>query len=76
MVERVIAAIRGRISPILGNIDDIPGVGKMRKMALLKSFGDLAKIKSATVEAISKVEGIGAKQGRIIYDFLNKRGQP
>jgi excinuclease ABC subunit C len=55
-------------------LDDIPGVGKKRKMTLLNSFGDLAKIKSATVEAISKVEGIGGKQGRIIYEFLHSNG--
>jgi excinuclease ABC subunit C len=57
-------------------LDDIPGVGKKRKMVLLTAFGDLEKVKSATVESISQVDGIGTKQGQIIYDFLNKRGQP
>ena len=51
-------------------LDDIPGIGKKRKKALLKAFGDLGRIKSATVDDISSVEGIGPKQGRIIYDFM------
>jgi len=51
-------------------IDDIPGIGPKRKMALLRAFGDLGGIKSATVDAIAKVEGIGSKQARVIYDSL------
>jgi len=54
-------------------LDDIPGIGKKRKMALLLAFGDLEHIKSATVDAIGSVEGIGPKQARIIYDFLRSK---
>lgn len=51
-------------------LDDIQGVGKKRKTALLTAFGDLEKIRAATVESLSRVDGIGVKQGKIIYDFL------
>lgn len=56
-------------------LDDIPGVGKKRKIALLKAFGDLEKVKSATVEGISNVEGIGSKQGRVIFEFFHTNRQ-
>ncbi|HPX55391.1 MAG TPA: excinuclease ABC subunit UvrC [Syntrophales bacterium] len=51
-------------------LDDIPGIGAKRKMALLRAFGDLGGIKSATVDAIAGVEGIGSRQARVIHDFL------
>lgn len=40
-------------------IDEIPGIGKTRRMQLLRHFGSLAALKSATVEQIAEVEGFG-----------------
>lgn len=34
-------------------LDDVPGIGPRRKKALLKSFGSVARIRSATVEEIA-----------------------
>ena len=53
-------------------LDDIPGVGKTRKTALLKAFGDVASIRAATAEAIAQVPGIGVRQGQVIFAFLNR----
>ena len=46
---------------IKSELDDIPGIGEVRKKALLRHFGSLDKIKQATVEDISKVKGMSKK---------------
>ena len=39
-------------------LDDIKGIGKVKKQALLKQFGSVEKIKQASVEELMKVKGI------------------
>ena len=53
-------------------LDNIPGVGKKRKQALLGHFQNLDAIKSASVEEISEVKGINPKLAQTIYDTLKK----
>jgi excinuclease ABC subunit C len=55
---------------IRSELDDIPGIGKVRKKALLRHFGSLEKIKQATVEDISKVKGISKKVAEGIATYL------
>ena len=43
---------KGSISSIL---DNISGIGDMRKKALIKAFGSVQKIKNASVEELSKI---------------------
>ena len=40
-------------------LDDVPGLGEVRRKALLRRFGSLRKIRAATVEEIAEVPGIG-----------------
>lgn len=42
----------------MSKLDEIEGIGEVRKMALLRKFGDLEKIKSASVEEICEIAGI------------------
>lgn len=42
----------------MSKLDEIEGIGEVRKMALLHKFGDLEKIKSASVEEICEIAGI------------------
>lgn len=42
-------------------LDDIPGVGTVKKVALLKKFGSIEKIKHASKEEIAEVKGINLK---------------
>ncbi len=42
-------------------LDDIPGIGSKRKVALLRHFGSLAAIRSASVEELQEVKGITEK---------------
>ena len=39
-------------------LDDVPGIGRKRKEALLKHFGSLEKIRAATLEELSALPGI------------------
>ncbi len=46
-------------------LDNIPGVGNKRKINLLKHFGDVSNIQSASTEDIAKVDGINSKLQKI-----------
>ena len=39
-------------------LDDIQGIGKVKKQALLKKFGSVEKVKKATLEELMEVKGI------------------
>ena len=51
-------------------LDEIPAVGKFRKKVLLTHFGDINKIKKASVEELQKVPGIGKEMAVQIHDFF------
>ena len=40
-------------------LDDVPGLGEVRRKSLLKRFGSLRKLRAATVDEIAEVPGIG-----------------
>jgi len=40
-------------------LDDVPGLGEVRRKTLIKHFGSLKKLRSATPEEIAEVPGIG-----------------
>ncbi len=50
-------------------LDDIPGIGKVKKQALLKRFGSVEKIKNATIEEIIKVKGINEEIAKKIKNI-------
>jgi len=54
-------------------LDNIPGIGQKRKKALLTFFGDTRKIKSASVETLQGVDGIGLQTARNIFTFLKEK---
>ncbi len=55
-------------------LDDIVGLGKVKKRALLERFKDLGGIISATFDELKQVEGIGDKQAKLIIDKLTQEG--
>ncbi|MEW2286446.1 excinuclease ABC subunit UvrC [Streptomyces sp. NPDC047841] len=60
--QRTKRAKRFRASPL----DDVPGLGETRKQALIKHFGSVKKLRSATIEQIQEVPGIGRKTAETI----------
>jgi excinuclease ABC subunit C len=52
-------------------IADIPGIGAVRKKALLLHFGSAKAIQNARVEDLEKVEGINTTLARKIYAFFH-----
>ena len=53
-------------------LDDFSGLGEVRKKALLGRFGSIEKLKKASVEDLSSVEGIGPKIAQRLNLFLRK----
>jgi excinuclease ABC subunit C len=47
-------------------LDAIPGLGEVRRKALLRQFGSLKRLKAATVEEIVEVPGIGRRTAEAI----------
>jgi excinuclease ABC subunit C len=53
-------------------LDDIPGIGKKRKGALLAHFNDVEKIGQASKEELQDVTGIGKEAAKRIFDHFPK----
>ena len=51
------------------SLDDIPGVGKKRKVALLKEFGSIDNIKKASVDQLAKIDGMNQKTAENVYNY-------
>ncbi len=54
-------------------LDDCPGVSEARKKALLKTFGSVARLRKATVDAVAEVPGISRKLAEQVLEFLRER---
>lgn len=52
------------------SLEDIPGVGPTRRKALLKYFGSLKKIRSASLEELQQMPGISVDLAETIYRSL------
>ncbi|MFI5566108.1 excinuclease ABC subunit UvrC [Streptomyces sp. NPDC051740] len=53
-----------------GPLDDVPGLGESRKQALIKHFGSVKRLRSATIDQIREVPGIGRKTAETIVAAL------
>jgi excinuclease ABC subunit C len=51
-------------------LDDVPGLGEVRRKTLIKHFGSLKKLRAATVEEIAVVPGIGPRTAQAIKDAV------
>ena len=56
-------------------LDEFPGIGERRKSALLKKFGSVQRLKTATLEQISKVPGFGGNAAEELKKFLEARSR-
>ena len=53
-------------------LDEIEGLGKVKKKSLLNKFKSVEKIGSATIDELMEVEGIGKALAKVIYEFFRK----
>jgi len=54
-------------------LDEFPGIGEQRKAALLKKFGSVQRLRTATLEQIAAVPGFGGKAAGELKAFLEAR---
>jgi excinuclease ABC subunit C len=52
-------------------LDEIPGIGPIRRKKLIETFGGLAGVKEATVEDLCRTGGINRKLAEEIYNALH-----
>ncbi|NUR29042.1 MAG: excinuclease ABC subunit UvrC [Catenulispora sp.] len=55
-------------------LDDVPGLGEIRKKALLRHFGSVKKLGAASVDEIAEVPGIGKRTAEAVLQALH--GEP
>jgi len=53
-------------------LDDIPGVGDGRKKALMKRFGSVARLRTASPEEIDATPGVGPRLAATIHEHLHQ----
>lgn len=51
-------------------LDDVKGIGEVKKKELLKTFGSVEKIKNANIEELTKIKGINDNLARKILEQL------
>ena len=54
-------------------LDEFPGIGEQRKAALLKKFGSVQRLRTATSEQLAEVPGFGGKAAAELKAFLEAR---
>ena len=53
------------------SLDNIAGIGKKRKINLLKEFETIDNIKNASVEELAKIEGMNLKTAENVYNYYH-----
>ncbi len=53
-------------------LDDVPGLGEVRRRTLVKHFGSLKKLRAADVDEIAQVPGIGPRTAVAIRDAVTR----
>ncbi len=52
-------------------LEDIPGIGEVRRKKLTQHFGSVEKIKQASVEELAAVDGMNMNSATAVFDFFN-----
>ena len=54
-------------------LQEIDGIGKKKRMALMEKFGSIDRIMSADVKALCEVEGIGEELAKKIFTYFKEQ---
>ena len=57
-------------------LDEVSGLGEIRRKSLLSHFGSVTALKSATIDELAVVPGIGKKMAKTIIDQINSQDLP
>ena len=57
-------------------LDDVQGLGEVRRKTLIKHFGSLKKLRTATIEEIAEVPGIGVRTATAISEAVAATPRP
>ncbi len=60
---------------IASHLDHIPGIGKKRRISLLRRFGSVKRIAAASADDLAQTEGIGQRTARKILFFLKEEDE-
>jgi excinuclease ABC subunit C len=52
-------------------LDEVSGIGEVKKKALFRNFGSLQRIREASVEALGNVESMTQKDAQRVFDFFH-----
>jgi excinuclease ABC subunit C len=64
-------SVRGKRS-LESSLDGVPGVGPRRKRDLIRHFGSIKGLRSAGVDEIAQLSGIGPKTALAIKEYLGE----
>jgi excinuclease ABC subunit C len=72
-----IGSHRARRSRAIGvnPLDEVAGIGPLRKKALLQAFGSAKAVARASVQDLSAVEGVSTALAQAIYDHFHEGAQ-
>ena len=62
-------------SMLESSLDAVPGLGEVRRKAVMKHFGSFKKLRSATVDEVAEVPGIGPMIAAAIVDVVAEAGR-
>ncbi len=65
--------LRGK-EAMLSELDNIEGIGRARKLALLKYFGSVEALKGASIKELAKAPKMTKKVAEELYEVLRKTG--
>ncbi len=57
-------------------LDDFPGLGEVRRGALMSRFGDIDRLRAASIADIMEVDGFGEVMATDLYEFLHGTTEP
>lgn len=58
---------------IASELDNVPGIGEKRRTALLKKYGSIEKIRSASESDLADTESMDAKSAENVYNYFRMK---
>lgn len=57
---------------LASELEDIPGIGKKRREALMRHFGSVNHLKEASLDELTTVPGLGQKAAEAVYHYYQE----